>query len=35
MELLIFVVLVLFVGALAIALGEDSRPSEHDHIRNW
>jgi hypothetical protein len=35
MEILALTLLILFVGALSIALGDDSRPSEHDHVRNW
>jgi hypothetical protein len=35
MEILIFALLVLFIGALALELGPDSRPSEHEHMHNW
>jgi len=35
MELITFAILVLFVGALNVALGGDSRPSEQDHGRDW
>jgi hypothetical protein len=35
MELIIFSLATAFVGVLAIVCGGDSRPSEHDHIRNW
>jgi hypothetical protein len=35
MEILTLALVLLFVGALALTLGDDSRPSEHDHIRNW
>jgi hypothetical protein len=34
MELITFALLLLFVGALTVALGSDSRPSEQDHLRN-
>jgi hypothetical protein len=35
MEIITFTLLVLVVGALSLALGDDSRPSEHDRTRNW
>jgi hypothetical protein len=35
MELITFVLAVAFMGALAVVFGGDSRPSEHDHMRNW
>jgi hypothetical protein len=35
MEIITFALLVLFIGALSVALGDDSRPSEHEHLRNW
>jgi hypothetical protein len=35
MELITFFLLIAFVGALAIACGDDSRPSEHDRVHNW
>lgn len=35
MEILTMALLLLFLGALAVADGKDSRPSEQDHIRNW
>jgi len=35
MEILIFALFVLFIGALSLELGPDSRPSEHEHVRNW
>jgi len=35
MEIITFALLVLFIGALSIALGNDSRPSEHENLHNW
>lgn len=35
MEILIFGLILLFVGPLSLALGDDSRPSEHEHTANW
>jgi hypothetical protein len=35
MEILFFGLLVLFFVALALDLGVDSRPTEHDHQHNW
>jgi hypothetical protein len=36
MEILTFALIALFFfGALAVVLGTDSRPSEHEHLRNW
>jgi hypothetical protein len=35
MELIAFFLLLAFLGALAIVSGDDSRPSEHDRVRNW
>jgi hypothetical protein len=34
MEILAFVLIVLFIGALAISLGSDSRPYDNEPIRN-
>jgi hypothetical protein len=34
MEPITFALIVLFVGALSISLGSDSRPSDDDHVRN-
>jgi hypothetical protein len=34
MEIITFALLVLFIGALSISLGSDSRPTDRDHCRN-
>jgi hypothetical protein len=35
MEIIALALLILCVGALSMAFGDDSRPSERDHTRNW
>jgi hypothetical protein len=35
MEILTVALILVFIGALAIVFGADSRPSEHEHLRNW
>jgi hypothetical protein len=35
MEILVFVLILLFLGPLALTLGVDSRPSECEHTHNW
>jgi hypothetical protein len=35
MEIVIFALLLGFMGLLAWGWGADTRPSEHDRIHNW